>query len=158
MDIRVKIDPQLPSLYYENAFTDSCVASRARDLVEYPLCYAARLIRDTKKSIIDEFVRSSIDYLEVNKPPRSENKGFGVLNASSWCLFPLNDVDFGWGKPLHVGPIRVEDIREIIFLPSHPFHDGVNGGGLVLLLSFPMSIIPKFTDLIIHESDTTNST
>lgn len=149
MDIRVKIDPQLPFLYYENAFTDSCVASRARDLVEY---------QEIKKSIIDEFVRSSIDYLEVNKPPRSENEGFGVLNASSWCLFPLNDVDFGWGKPLHVGPIRVEDIREIIFLPSHPFHDGVNGGGLVLLLSFPMSIIPKFTDLIIHESDTTSST
>eukprot|EP00253_Pinus_taeda_P001188 PITA_01188 len=154
VDIHARIDPQLPSSYYGNAFTDACAASRARDLVEYPLCYAARLIRDAKNSITDKFVRSAIDYLEVEKPPRSENEGVDVLNASSWCRFPLNDADFGWGKPFHVGPIAVEDIRQIIFLPSHPCHDdGVNGGGLVLLLSLPMSVMPKFAELMIHETD-----
>jgi len=82
-----------------------------------------------------------------------------MLSASSRWLFPLNNADFGWGNPFHVGLVREEHRWEIIFMPSHPCHDdGVNGGELVLLLSLPIPVLPKFAELIIHESDITNST
>ncbi|GLJ36968.1 hypothetical protein SUGI_0748160 [Cryptomeria japonica] len=146
VDVRTKLEPQLPPTFYGNAFIDACATAMAKDLVEKPHCYGARLIREAKKSITNSYVRSAIDYMEMNmKNGLKEVERAEVINASSWCSLPLYDVDFGWGKPFHVGPLGVDDMQEILFLPSSP---SMLQGGLTVLLSLPLSAMARFAEII----------
>ncbi|PIN14888.1 Vinorine synthase [Handroanthus impetiginosus] len=47
-----------------------------------------------------------------------------VCNFSSWCRFPMYEVDFGWGKPIWVCTATVP-FKNVVFLMSNQSGDGI---------------------------------
>ncbi|KAI5674942.1 hypothetical protein M9H77_05892 [Catharanthus roseus] len=44
--------------------------------------------------------------------------------CSSWCRFPVYDIDFGWGKPILVSPFQPH-VKDLILLMDSPEGDGI---------------------------------
>ncbi|XP_047316865.1 stemmadenine O-acetyltransferase-like [Impatiens glandulifera] len=70
------------------------------------------------------------DGLEVNLKSAGRigeivsNKDVRVLRFSSWCKFPLYEVDFGWGKPIWASPVGL-NVKDSIFLLDSKSKGGV---------------------------------
>ncbi|KAB1223372.1 Heat shock cognate 70 kDa protein 2 [Morella rubra] len=99
---------------FVGAVTSPCLCG---DLLSKPLWYAARIIREAKEKMTDEYIRSALDFItsqEDVSPLRnnihirgySEAPFLGNPNISigSWMNLPFYAADFGWGKPTYVGP------------------------------------------------------
>ncbi|XP_057818505.2 alcohol acyltransferase 9-like [Cryptomeria japonica] len=115
-NVRRKLQPQLPAGFYGNAFVLACAESTVDELTELPLSYAVQLLQKAKARLLDDYVRSVIDYL-ADKSVRPDM--VASLVTSQWSRMELMDVDFGWGKPLHVGPLA-SDIYCLLLPSSSP--------------------------------------
>lgn len=97
---------RLPDGFFGNVVAAAYAESLESDILRRPPCYAARLIRAATVNASDAFMRSLIDWLEVQKssPDPVSAKAEHVLSvghdvaATFWTWFGLYDVDFGWGK------------------------------------------------------------
>ncbi|KAG6542352.1 hypothetical protein Mapa_016278 [Marchantia paleacea] len=97
---------KLPEGYFGNVVGAAYAESQESDILHRPSCYAARLIRAATVNISDDFMKSLIDWLEVQKswPNSVSAKAEHVISvghdvaATFWTLFGLYDIDFGWGK------------------------------------------------------------
>ena len=76
----------------------------------------------------NEYLRSALDYLE--KLPditaaRRQPQTFQCpnLNIINWMRLPIHDANFGWGRPIYMGPANVVHEGKIYLLPS-PTDDG----------------------------------
>jgi shikimate O-hydroxycinnamoyltransferase len=76
----------------------------------------------------DEYLRSALDYLEVQPDISALVRGAHTyrcpnLGITSWSRLPIHDANFGWGRPIVMGPggIPYEGLSYI--LPS-PTNDG----------------------------------
>lgn len=126
--------PQLPQGYYGNGFVLGCAETTVKDLVTSNFHRGVKLVQQAKSSISDDYVRSMIDLLEDKtvKPDLSTS-----LVISQWAKLGLEDLDFGHGKPLHMGPLT-SDVY-CLFLPVSGDFDAVR-----VLLSVPENMVEKF--------------
>ncbi|KAJ7518448.1 hypothetical protein O6H91_21G069500 [Diphasiastrum complanatum] len=119
--------PLLPEGYFGNAVINSSAVARSGELVSQHISYAARMIHDSVRLVDAEFLRSMVDWLElellegrlVGEPNPFNGRD---LITTSLVNFPTYDLNFGWGRPLHFS----------FSLPS-----GSSGDGLVYILSAP---------------------
>ncbi|KAF5941482.1 hypothetical protein HYC85_019124 [Camellia sinensis] len=118
VDIRARVSLPLPDGFVGNAVIAGFATTKVSDLVERPLEFVLRR-EGIERVSRDEYVRSVIDWLEVYRGiPNTCNGNFYV---SAWWKLPFDEVDFGFGKPVHSGPI-VSGNDEFVLLLS-------NGGG-----------------------------
>ncbi|XP_060211001.1 shikimate O-hydroxycinnamoyltransferase-like [Lycium barbarum] len=80
-------------------------------------------IHDALARMNDEYLRSAIDYLELMTDLSKLIRGptyFASpnLNSNSWTKLPVHDSDFGWGKPIHMGPACILYEGTVYILPS----------------------------------------
>ncbi|GLJ15154.1 hypothetical protein SUGI_0247880 [Cryptomeria japonica] len=142
-DIRTIVNPSLPRGYYGNAFILACVKTTAGMLVSSPLSYAVELIIRARTSINNEYVRSTIDMMEVRGHPH-------FTAVASWLIsdltkIRLRDVDFGWGKAVYGGTAMggVGAIPGIItFLVPYQNSHGVEGK--LIHVCLPSHVMQKF--------------
>lgn len=135
VNVRKRLQPQLPEGFFGNGFVLACAETTVKELSESSLSYAVKLVQKAKGSLTNEYIRSLINYLD-DKSARPDLVASLVI--SQWSRLELTEVDFGWGKPLHVGPLG-SDIY-CLFLPCCDGHlDAVN-----VLLSVPRTIIDKY--------------
>ncbi|GLJ36605.1 hypothetical protein SUGI_0736030 [Cryptomeria japonica] len=134
-NVRHKLQPQLPAGFYGNAFVLACAESTVDELTERPLSYAVQLLQKAKARLSDDYVRSVIDYL-ADKSVRPDMVASLVI--SQWSRMELMEVDFGWGKPLHAGPLA-SDIY-CLLLPS----SSAPNAALDVLLSLPESVLHRY--------------
>lgn len=135
LNFRTRVDPHLPPGFYGNAFVLACAEAGVRDLAASNLRHGVRLVQQAKASVTDGYVRSAIDLLEdktvkTEVPPSS-------LVISQWSKLGLEELDFGEGKPLHMGPLT-SDIY-CLFLPVAGDSDAVR-----VLVSLPECAADKF--------------
>lgn len=103
----------------------------AGDLVSKPLSYAAACIQEAKVRLSDEYLRSALDWVELQSSPLNIFSGFDIFCSSdmaltSWSRFPAYETDFGWGKPTFFGlPVAAWD-GLVIFLPSQHSPNSIN--------------------------------
>ncbi|XP_074286152.1 acyltransferase GLAUCE-like [Silene latifolia] len=103
VDIRSIISPPLPNGFVGNAVVTAFATSKVNDLLENPISFGVRLIKEAKERITEDYIRSVIDWLEIYKGiPATTNGNFYV---SAWCKLPFGDLDFGYGRPIHMGPV-----------------------------------------------------
>lgn len=105
VNIRSRASPSL-----ENAFGNGCFCAAAEFSHQHPLRVPelhqlASMLRRGIRTVDDEYIRkmeSEDLYLrELGKVCDSVTEGeTEVFLFSSWCRFPMYEVDFGWGKPL----------------------------------------------------------
>ncbi|XP_010244666.1 PREDICTED: shikimate O-hydroxycinnamoyltransferase-like [Nelumbo nucifera] len=128
VDGRSRLRPPLPPGYFGNGILLTTSNALCGELRSKPLGYAVGRVHDVVTRMNDEYVRSAIDYLElqpdltpfVRGPHMFRSPNFWMV---SWARLPLYDADFGWGRPIHVGPAVVYSEGLSYILPS-PTNDG----------------------------------
>ncbi|PWA47594.1 transferase, Chloramphenicol acetyltransferase-like domain protein [Artemisia annua] len=92
-----------------------------------PSWYAASKIHDAIVKRNNDYLRSAIDYLELQPDLKVLISGVAGsykssnLYITSWVRLSIYDVDFGWGRPIFVG--HIPNVGEVTVLPS-PIDDG----------------------------------
>uniref|UniRef100_A0A2C9VXY8 Omega-hydroxypalmitate O-feruloyl transferase n=1 Tax=Manihot esculenta TaxID=3983 RepID=A0A2C9VXY8_MANES len=134
VNVRKKLIPEMPQGYYGNGFVLGCAQTCVKDLVSSNLHHGIKLVQHAKSSLSDDYVRSMIDLLEDKTVKTDVSVSFVV---SQWSRLGLEDLDFGEGKPLHMGPLT-SDIY-CLFLPVIGDTEAVT-----VLVSLPESVVGKF--------------
>lgn len=136
VNVRRKLDPEIPEGYYGNGFVLACAQTTVKDLIYSNLHHAVKLVQEAKSRLTDDYVRSLVDLLE-DKTVKTDLSASLVI--SQWSRLGLEDLNFGGGKPLQMGSVT-SDIY-CLFLPVvGDFH------AVRVLVSMPESAVGKFED------------
>lgn len=138
INVRRRIEPSLPEGYYGNGFVLGCAQTTVKELGEKGLGWAAKLVRKAKERVDDGYVKSVVEAVSES---RASPDSVGVLILSQWSRLGLDRVDFGFGKPVHVGPI-ISDIY-CLFLPVFNQEDAVK-----VMLAVPKNVVSKYENFL----------
>ncbi|TYG67200.1 hypothetical protein ES288_D05G059300v1 [Gossypium darwinii] len=128
IDGRSRLRPSLPPGYLGNVIFMSATIASHGDIQSESFSDTAKRIQNILSRTDDEYLKSAIDYMEKEpniKAPVRGARGFQCPNLSinSWMWLPLYDADFGWGRPIWLGPAKVSQDGKTYILPS-PANDG----------------------------------
>nr|GMD78100.1 methanol O-anthraniloyltransferase-like [Ipomoea batatas] len=139
VNIRERLhDSKLPLGYYGNAIVLVSAVTTAKLLCSNPISYAAKLIREAKNTVNDDYVKSITDLMVTSGRPRGAVlRNFLITDNSR---FGYDDVDFGWGKPIFGGVYGVG--YGVGFLVSHKRMEDTKGK--LVALALPPLIMGKF--------------
>lgn len=124
----------MPQGFYGNGFVLACAEAKVKELVALNLHNGVKLVQHAKSTITNDYVHSMVDLLEDKKITTDLSAS---LVISQWSRLGLEELDFGEGKPLHMGPLT-SDIY-CLFLPVVGEIDAVK-----VLVSMPESVVDKF--------------
>ncbi|THG21259.1 spermidine hydroxycinnamoyl transferase-like [Camellia sinensis] len=111
--------PPLPQGYFGNAYLRIAASSQSGELMTRPLGHASSKIREAMEMVTDDYVRSAIDLVKVQRDltrfrtyhtvgsTQGHFYGNPNIEITSWIGLPLKNVDFGWGKEIYMGPANV---------------------------------------------------
>ncbi|KAF5471718.1 hypothetical protein F2P56_008491 [Juglans regia] len=173
VDFRSRLKPSLPPGYFGNVVlptvTSKCVHG---DLLAKPLSYAARKIREAIERITDEYIRSALDYITSQEDVSALRSNFHIraytktpnflgnpnVYIGSWINLPVYgmELDYGWGKPIYVGPGLLNDDGKS-FIMSSP----TANGSLLIALRLQTEYMDSFKklfyeDVHCHQAKLTN--
>ncbi|KAI4312959.1 hypothetical protein MLD38_037743 [Melastoma candidum] len=128
-DGRARLRPVLPPGYMGNVVFNATPLAVAGDIRSKPVWYAISKIHDTLVRMDDEYLRSAIDYLQLQPDIPALRGGLSCvqcpnLRITSWTRLPLYDADFGWGRPIFVG-LGLQLPEGMTFLLPSPTGDGI---------------------------------
>lgn len=134
VNVRNKIKPNLPQGFYGNGFVLGCAETPVEQLLASSPYYGIRLVQMAKQSLNDSYVRSVIDLLEER---RSLPDMSASLVISAWSRLGLEELDFGSGKPLHMGPLTSEIYCVFAPVVGDP-------GAINVIISAPEGVAARF--------------
>ncbi|XP_055821920.1 fatty alcohol:caffeoyl-CoA acyltransferase [Solanum dulcamara] len=139
-------NPPLKSGFYGNAVGVACATSNVSGIVNEPISNTICLVRNARLSVSEAYLRSTINYIQVNRPRKLEFGG--KLTISQWTRFSMHkSADFGWGKPIYAGPIDLTPTPQVcLFLPQGGGDDDSDGTMLVCIC-LPEDASHRFTDI-----------
>ncbi|KAF8369820.1 hypothetical protein HHK36_032155 [Tetracentron sinense] len=147
-DGRSRLRPAVPPGYFGNVIFQATPIAVSGDLQSQPLTYVAGRIHDALVRMDDAYLRSAIDYLELQPDltafirAGAQTIGLPNIRIISWAKLPIHDADFGWGRPIFIGPAGAPFDGLVFVLPS-PINDG--SLSLVISLQFDqMQILKKY--------------
>ncbi|PON36433.1 Transferase [Parasponia andersonii] len=128
VDGRSRLQPSLPPGYFGNVIFTGTPVATAGDLQSKPTWSAASRIHNTLVQMDNDYLRSALDYLELQPNLSALTRGAHTyrcpnLAISSWARLPIYEADFGWGKPAFMGPGGILFEGLTYLLPS-PLNDG----------------------------------
>lgn len=146
VNIRKQMNPKIPQGYYGNAFVLACAKSTVENVSSNDnMPDVVKLVQHAKSEVAsDDYVRSVIDYLDDENVKTDLSCS---LVISQWAKFGLEDLDFGQGKPMQMGPVTC-DIY-CLFLPVIGDDEAVR-----VLVSMPESVVSKFNFYMTEGCDT----
>lgn len=144
IDGRSRLQPPLPPGYFGNAVFKATHIDLSGKIGSNPLKYVVCKVHEAVARMDDEYLRSAIDYLEVEGGLGPNARGTGLykspnLGITSWARLPFYDVDFGWGRPFYMGLGAVPAEGHLIVMPTPP-----NDGGLRLAIALPEEQMKMF--------------
>ncbi|KAI4312517.1 hypothetical protein MLD38_037323 [Melastoma candidum] len=146
-DGRARLRPVLPPGYMGNVVFTATPLAVAGDIRSKPVWYAMSKIHDTLIRMDDKYLRSAIEYLQLQPDIPALIGGPSWfrcpnLRITSWTRLPLYDVDFGWGRPIFVG-LGVQLHEGMAFLLPSP-----TGDGIWMTISLPINHLKAFEKLL----------
>ncbi|XP_030967791.1 spermidine hydroxycinnamoyl transferase-like [Quercus lobata] len=158
VDIRNRLKPSLPERYFGNAIsatvTPICLYE---DLLSRPLSYSAGKLREAIERMDDEYIRSALDFISSQKDVSGLRSNFHIqgygpflgnpnIFLGSWIGLPIYDADFGWGKPIYVGP-GLLNMDGKSFIMTSPTADG----SLIIALSLQRQYMDSFKKIFYED-------
>jgi shikimate O-hydroxycinnamoyltransferase len=147
-DGRSRLRPPLPPGYFGNVIFTATPMALAGDLQSKPTWYAASRIHHALKRMDNDYLRSALDYLELQPDLSALVRGAHTfrcpnLGITSWIRLPIHDADFGWGRPIFMGPggIPYEGLSFMIPSPT-------NDGGLSVAIALQSEHMKVFETLL----------
>lgn len=134
VNVRNKLNPNLPQGYYGNGFVLGCAETPVDQLLMSGPYYGIRLVQLAKQSLHDSYVRSVIDLLEEKRPMPDMSAS---LVISAWSRLGLEELDFGLGKPVYMGPLTSEIY--CVFAPVVG-----DSGAINVIMSVPEGVAERF--------------
>lgn len=144
--------PPLKEGFYGNVVCVACATCPVSKLVKGRFSETARLVGEARRRISEEYLRSTVDYVEVDRPRRLEFAG--KLTITQWTRFMLYEsADFGWGRPVYAGPIDLTPTPQVcVFLPEGEADlSGANcssNGPMIICICLPDHATDMFTQLL----------
>ncbi|KAK9051663.1 hypothetical protein SSX86_028291 [Deinandra increscens subsp. villosa] len=135
VNIRRVVKPALPPGYWGNGCVPMYIRITAGELIDKPIWETAELIKKSKRNVSEEYVRSFIDFQELNYK-KGINAGRNVSAFTDWRHLGHSTVDFGWGGPVTVLPLSrnlIGSVEPCFFLPYSEASQGKKDGFKVLL-------------------------
>ncbi|MFQ6645404.1 hypothetical protein Gotur_020095, partial [Gossypium turneri] len=128
VDGRYRLDPPLPPGYFGNVIFTTALIAQAGDLETESFTDTIKRIHEGLNQINDEYLRSAIDYIEKVPDLNTLVRGPRTFRCPNllvvpWNWLPIYEADFGWGRPIYMGPGNVVQEGKIYILPS-PTNDG----------------------------------
>nr|UZQ19733.1 fatty alcohol:caffeoyl-CoA acyltransferase [Gleditsia microphylla] len=147
-------NPPLKDGFYGNVVCVACAASSVSELVHGRLPETTRLVREARQGVSEEYLRSTVDYIDVDRPRQLEFGG--KLTITQWTRFSIyKSADFGWGRPLYAGPIDLTPTPQVcVFLPEG---EGDSTGSVMVCICLPESAAQKFTKALLLDSGSTQT-
>ncbi|XP_021903245.1 omega-hydroxypalmitate O-feruloyl transferase [Carica papaya] len=139
-------NPALEQGFYGNVVCVACAMTTVHNLINAAgLADITRLVREARLSISEEYLRSTVDYVERNRPRRLEFGG--KLTITQWTRFSIYEsADFGWGRPIYAGPVDITPTPQVcVFLPQG---DTDPSGTIVVCICLPDYAITRFTEIL----------
>ncbi|GMP35926.1 hypothetical protein CsSME_00008200 [Camellia sinensis var. sinensis] len=127
-DGRSRLYPPLPPGYFGNVLFTATSIALSGDVKSQPLKYTVENLHDALTRMDNDYLRSAMDYLALQPDPTALIRGAHTfqcpnLNVVSWIRLPIHDADFGWGRPIYMGPASPSFEGMGYILPS-PTRDG----------------------------------
>ena len=151
-DARSRVDPPLPRGYFGNAIFRASAVAKTGDVASSsgPLGAVAEKVAGATARLDDEYVRSLLDYLEVQGDAAGLRKGEWVMPETdlwviSWQGLPIYDADFGWGRPVFMGRACLQ-FSGLVYLVPGPDGDG----RLDVVVAMEPQSLARFRDLFYH--------
>lgn len=138
-------NPPLKDGFYGNVVCLACAVSSVYELITRHLTETAHLVHDARIGVSEEYLRSTIDYVEVDRPTRLEFGG--KLTITQWTRFSIYEcADFGWGRPIYAGPIDLTPTPQVcVFLPEG---EADPSDRMVVCICLPESATDKFKEFL----------
>lgn len=150
VDVRRAFNPPLAEGYYGNGLYLACARSNtAREVVTGSLSVAVKMIKKAKLCLNEEYLRSSIAFLEMKRSyPEMTEVHMCVEDAylTDWRWLGFNEVDFGWGEPVTACPIS---LLRTLGLPIAFLRPPKKKSGVKMVLCVPCAAV-KALEMEIH--------
>ncbi|KAK4483377.1 hypothetical protein RD792_010563 [Penstemon davidsonii] len=144
IDGRTRLRPPLPPGYFGNAISPITSIALSGEIISKPLKYVVSIVHDAITRMNDDYLRSTVDYLELQPDLSVFATGDHTfrcpnLGMNSWVRLPIYDADFGWGKPVYMGPGAIPCEGKILMMPSP-----INDGSVLISIPFPKDRMKLF--------------
>ncbi|XP_027120301.2 methanol O-anthraniloyltransferase-like [Coffea eugenioides] len=141
VNVRGKNKPKLPSGYYGNGFVSPAAVSKVNQLCNNSFVYALELVKKAKHQVTEGFIKSAIDYSVLHGKP-----GYSTL-LKDWIVSDasragIDDVDFGWGKPIYGGTMDGGPTFNMTVYSQ--FRNNQGDDGLVVPVCLPVAAMENF--------------
>ncbi|KAK4479661.1 hypothetical protein RD792_015189 [Penstemon davidsonii] len=155
VDGRSRLQPPPPRGYYGNVIFSNTRIAVSGEIVSKPLKHVVSIVHDAIIQMNNDYLRSTIDYLELQPDLLALAIGDHTFNGpnlsiNSWVRMPVYDADFGWGKPVYMGPEpiytgpgAISREGKVIMLPSP-----INDGSILLLIALPKEHMKLFEKIV----------
>jgi omega-hydroxypalmitate O-feruloyl transferase len=141
VDGRRRVNPPLPNGFWGNAIVFACCISNASDLLSRPLSAASRSIKAAISRTDNAFIRSAVDYIELNRVARPSLTATTLVTA--WNRLEFRTADFGWGQASHSGPAELPHKEVAMILRGVRDSDS-----MVLVVGLPLSCVQAFQEMV----------
>ncbi|KAF5930577.1 hypothetical protein HYC85_031450 [Camellia sinensis] len=142
VDARKKIVPHVPIGFAGNALIPGFARASVREMREEEDHVFVKKVQEGLERLDDEYVRSSVDWLEVNKGVPCREDSFSLV---AWWRLGLEEDEFVWGKIKCTTPVLVKP-GLVYLLPGTR-----DEGGLSICLELPNDQIKEFHRLMMED-------
>lgn len=117
---RQLLDPPLPNGFYGNCFFPVTITASSESLTKASIPDVVKLIQEAKAKLPIEFAKYMKGDFKAGEDPFALPMTYTTLFLSEWGRLGFNQVDYGWGPPVHIVPIQGSSIIPVGILGSLP--------------------------------------
>lgn len=141
VDVRKRIVPELQDGFAGNALVPGFARASVKELMELDDVCHIRKVQEGIERLDDEYIKSNIDWLEVNRGVPCNEDSFSLV---SWWRLGLEDQDFAWGRLKCATPLTVKPGLVMLL------QGGKDEGGLNVCLNLPEDQMQEFCRIMLE--------